>query len=109
MSIDQANVVDFIGIEGSSVVLTISDHLGWDDEDEHLLALQEKINAYLRFVESGEILDTYPQAAGKTPVINVVMHVPPSPGGSEFLDRIRSILTDAGFKLRARVLDQGSG
>lgn len=47
----------------------ISDHLDWDDELEHIHALQEKINAYLRFVESGEILGKYPQAAGKTPVI----------------------------------------
>lgn len=65
MSVDQINVVDFIGVDNSTghVVLTITDHIEWIDGDsEHLLLLQEKLNTYLSFVESGEILETYPDA-----------------------------------------------
>lgn len=74
MSIEQTNVVDFIGIEESTgrVVLTISDHLPWDD-DEHFPLLQEKLNRYLAFIESGEIHESYPEASGRMPVIDLVL------------------------------------
>ena len=49
-----------IGKDGSSLVLLLSDHLDWEDEAGHLLALQEKINAYLGFIESGQYRDVYP-------------------------------------------------
>ena len=38
-----------------NVVLTITDHLEWDIENEHLLILQDKINAYLGAIEDGEL------------------------------------------------------
>jgi hypothetical protein len=106
MTIEQSDVVDAISTNEEFVNLTISDHLDWDDELEHIYALQEKINAYLSFVESGEILAVYPQAAGKIPVINVFMMVAPNEAGARFFDHIRPILKDAGFELRVRVLDQ---
>lgn len=46
MSIEDQDSVDVIGVnESGIVVLTISDHLKWDDD--HLYLLQEKINTYL--------------------------------------------------------------
>ena len=48
MSVDQLDKVDFISkTSEGNVELTISDHLEWDDKNEHLLILQNKINAYL--------------------------------------------------------------
>lgn len=62
MSIDQSDVIDFISTtpEGKGV-LTITDHLSWD-MDFHLELLQDKINRYLQFIESGQIYEEYPQA-----------------------------------------------
>jgi hypothetical protein len=67
VSIDNKDVSDAIGVETASgkVVLSISDHFDWSEEDAHLLALQNKINTYLRFIEGGELLTTYPQSAGR--------------------------------------------
>lgn len=49
MSIDQSETVDIISqAPDGTVVLTISDHLEWDAENEHLLLLQEKLNSYFR-------------------------------------------------------------
>ena len=43
MSVLDSDVVDAISInDADEVVLTISDHLNWKDEHEHLLLLQEK-------------------------------------------------------------------
>jgi hypothetical protein len=42
MTVEQIEVVDFVGIDPRGrTVLTISDHLPWDDIKSHLLTLQE--------------------------------------------------------------------
>jgi hypothetical protein len=63
MSNDQTNSVDFATVDEASgdLWLTISDHLPWDqDEGSHLTFLQNKLNLYLRFVETGEVFKKYP-------------------------------------------------
>jgi hypothetical protein len=64
VSVEQTDVVDLLGIdrETGHVVLTISDHLDWSDSVGHQTILQKKLNTYLAFVESGEILGQYPDA-----------------------------------------------
>ena len=106
MSIEHADEIDAIGLETASgkVILTISDHLDWLDEKEHLLALQEKLNAYIRFVESGELLTAYPNAAKRKPVIDLVTRLELPQAGVRFLDRVRPMLDSAGIELRTRVL-----
>ncbi|MEM9526867.1 MAG: DUF6572 domain-containing protein, partial [Bacteroidota bacterium] len=44
MAIDQLDKIDFISVDtvNDRVVLTISDHLSWEDEFEHSYLLQEK-------------------------------------------------------------------
>lgn len=71
-------------------MLTISDHLDWDNEQGHLRTLQEKLNLYLAFIESGELLVKYPQAAGRHRRIDVVFRVQPAGealGSSRLLGR----------------------
>lgn len=55
MSVDNLQVIDFISEKDGRIVLTISDHLEWDDKYEHIYLLQEKINAYLMAIETGQI------------------------------------------------------
>lgn len=103
MSIEQTEVVDFISVNEAKneVVLTISDHLEWeDDTKEHLLLLQEKINAYLRFIESGELLDSYPNANSRNPVINIMSKHPLNEEAREFIDQVKSIVRNADIALR---------
>jgi hypothetical protein len=74
MSIKQSDIIDIIGTERMTgeVVLTIGDHLDWSDSVAHQLLLQTKLNRYLAFVESGEILRSYPNAEGRRITFNVV-------------------------------------
>ena len=67
MAVDNPNVIDAIGTDQTTgeVVLTISDHLEWDDRNEHLLILQEKINRYIGFIETGELREKYPGAEAR--------------------------------------------
>lgn len=106
MSIEQTNVIDFISIdrESGDVWLTISDHLSWyENESTHLQLLQDKLNAYLRFIESGEILKNYPRAIGKEVVINLVGKFPMSDQAKLFLRKAISAIENAGFRLQFRV------
>lgn len=109
MSIDKSGTVDAIGKEIASgkIVLTISDHLDWSEERAHLLALQDKVNTYLRFIEAGELIATYPDAEGRSLVIEIVARLPIPETGKRFLDQIRPVLIAAGVELRTRVLDDG--
>lgn len=102
VSIEETNVVDFIGVENSTgdVVLTITDHLDWEDDDAHLLLLQEKLNTYLRFIESGEIDQTYPQAENREVLINVVGKYPLSNRAVKVFDEAIATLKGAGIGLR---------
>lgn len=70
MSLDKVAQIDAAGIDrnSGSVVLTIADYWDW----AHLLALQAKLNAYFRFIESGQILKSYPEAHGRTVTIEAI-------------------------------------
>ena len=108
MSVDQTNVVDAIGVDNASgdVVLTITDHLEWSrNDDKHMLLLQEKINSYLSFVESGEVLDSYPDAKGRVVLIDVVCKYPLSQQAQGFYSQIAPIVEGAGIKLQYRIVN----
>src|SRR5260370_35975147 len=73
MAVDDPNAIEFISVDGGGrLVLTISDHMEWDLEKEHLFALQEKINRYLSFIESGQLKAQRPQDASRPVTIRVV-------------------------------------
>jgi hypothetical protein len=82
------------------VVLTVSDHLEWLDSRAHQEALQTKLNRYLAFIESGEMLDRYPDAKGRSVLIRVVMKFAPDASGREFLSRAEKVVAAAGFGFR---------
>jgi hypothetical protein len=99
MAIDNPDVIDIISVDPSGrVVLCISDHLYWIDSVAHQCLLQVKINRYLAFVESGEILDRYPNARGRQVVIEVVTQHEPDAEGLLFLDRAKNTIALAGFE-----------
>lgn len=103
MSIEQTNIVDVVSVDRDSgdLLITVSDHLPWDqEEDRHLLLLQEKLNAYLRFVESGEVMKKFPDANSRNIVINVVGKFPLSVKAKMFFEQAGSAIRAAGFDLR---------
>lgn len=105
MTVEQHDVIDFIHVEPSgSAVLTISDHLPWDKVNEHLYCLQEKLNAYLRFIESGEIYQKWPDAAGHPILIDVVMKYPAPGSATGFLEKVSASIQAAGFNFGTRTM-----
>jgi uncharacterized protein DUF6572 len=91
VSVERLDVVDIVSIdkETGHVVLTISDHLDWSDTVRHQTILQAKFNKYLAFVESGEILESYPDAKDRPVAIKVVFKHKPDQEGLRFLARAK--------------------
>lgn len=62
-SIKDPGVIDAIAVDKSSntLVLLAIDPFKWSiQEADHLKAIQEKMNTYVRFIESGEYREHYP-------------------------------------------------
>ena len=105
MSVEQLDVVDVISTDKKTghVILTISDHLDWDDSIQHQTILQAKFNKYLAFIESGELLERYPDANGRPVAIRVVFKFKPDHAGRQFLTRAREVIESAGFSFRDEI------
>lgn len=106
MGLENALVVDAAGIEKSSgyMVLSIIDSWAWEEEeDAHLLALQEKLNAYFEFVESGQIWESYPDARASRVVIELVSRFAPLTRAHELLEAAAKVSATLGIGIRSRV------
>ncbi|WP_291587439.1 DUF6572 domain-containing protein [Comamonas sp. UBA7528] len=100
MTVENTSIVDAIGTDKATgaVYLTITDHLHWDTA--HLRLLQEKINLYLGFIESGEIYASFPNAKGAPLVIDVFTKLRPSEDAVRFLKQAEAVVASYGASLR---------
>jgi hypothetical protein len=105
VSVEQLDVVDVISTdrETGHVILTISDHLDWSNSVQHQTILQAKFNKYLAFIESGEILERYPDAKNRPVAIKAVFKYRPDARGWRFLERAKHVIESAGFTLRHEI------
>jgi hypothetical protein len=103
MSIDQLDKIDFYGVdrERTRVRLVITDHLDWEefDEGDHLELLQNKINAYLQFVEGGQWVKTRPDLEGVPIVIEVRAKHMPSTEALKFYRLAGPMVAEGGASL----------
>lgn len=109
MSVDQADVIDYISTDPStgSVLLTVSDHLTWEDAAEHLSVLQRKLERYVDFIRSGQLAEQRPDSAGRGIVIDVILKHPPSEEGLSFFRNAGKRLEEIGIQLVHRMLPTG--
>ncbi len=110
MSVDQQGVIDVLtrSRESGGVTLTISDHLDWAEPLQHIALLQAKIDAYLRFIASGQVWERCPDAFGKGITILVAFRVPPPEGDvTEFLAAAAEKVEIAGYGFDYKVFELG--
>lgn len=107
MSIEQANVIDLItsDTENGHITLIISDGLEWSTE-KHLLKLQNKLNSYLDFIQSGDLVKKYPAAEGKRVHLDLVCRYEPDEDSKQFLQLCAEAIMDAGYEFRYRLHPQ---
>jgi len=99
MSVVDTDSIDAIGLdkEVKRVFLTIIDPLLWDNDNVHLFTLQEKINTYLHFVESGELNKALPDADGFDIAIELILKHMPTDEAIRFFDSTMQLLFDKGI------------
>ena len=109
MTVENIYVIDALGIgkEDGEVVLTISDHLPWDSTSEHFEVLEKKIGRYLDFIQSGQLLDSVPDADIRKIRISVFCKYKPSDYADEFLGAAKRQLEELGVKLSFDTLPSG--
>ena len=92
MSVLDRESVDGLALaqEGQELRLLIADHLDWNNEYDHLVALQEKINAYIDFCEDHQYRQVYPDAAIKYAVFGIHFQHEPTKKAWSFLERVQS-------------------
>lgn len=82
MTVLDTTTIDIIGVskENGDLTLCISDHLEWGDEtDQHLEAIQTKVNTYLQFVGGSQIHQSARTQKGQRVVIECLMqNIPPA-------------------------------
>jgi hypothetical protein len=105
MSVEDSDVVDIVSInrQTGDVILTVSDHLEWFDSCARQEILQAKLNRHLAFVESGELIERYPKAKGRSVTIKVVFKFSPDADGRGFLSRAESVVVSAGIGFRHEI------
>lgn len=88
MSVNETNVVDGLAVanEGETLVLLITDHLPWDDEQGHIKALQSKINAYISFWRSGQYEKISSASGVKFCSVEIRMKYEPTEEAIKFLE-----------------------
>ena len=112
MTIEKTRVIDFIAddVDDGIASLVITDHLEWDaTQPTHLVLLQEKINTYITFFESGEIFENREHLRNRRLRIKVIGLYPLSSEAQAFYKRagevLRSIGLDLEFELTENALD----
>lgn len=105
MSLDNVEVVDAVGTEEHSgtIVLSIVDGWDWSNERQHLLALQEKLNAYFGFVESEQIYEAYPEANGRPLRIDIIAKHPIPKAALAFLAKASATAAQLNMTVTHRV------
>jgi hypothetical protein len=93
MTVTNPGVIDAMGLDKrtNEAVLTLIDHLEWQDIAEHTRLLAEKLNRYFGFIEAGEIYASYPDAKGRKLRINIICRFKPTTAGLVFLEKSRNV------------------
>ncbi|MBQ6555729.1 MAG: hypothetical protein IJR45_07260 [Firmicutes bacterium] len=98
MALSNVDVVDAtsISVQEKRVLLTIVDDISWDVEPEekkkHIKLVETKINNYLKYVRSGQVLDNYPEAVGYGVAIVIQCQYPITKKVKEIYEKIADSL-----------------
>ncbi|MFA0814300.1 MAG: DUF6572 domain-containing protein [Anaerofustis sp.] len=105
MTVLETNVIDKMGVkeEGDCLALLISDHLEWNNEYEHLKILQDKINAYIAFLEDKQFEETYPDNHFKYASIEIHFMYDITENCEKFLQVVQDQVGELGIKIVAEI------
>ncbi len=109
MSVLDRDMVDYVYLDDSTQtpVLVVSDPLTWKppEDEDHLEALREKLNAQIAFVETGQIRNVWPGYGGGLVKVEVVARYALNRAATEFYATARGVMRTANMELDFRLCD----
>ncbi len=93
MSLEKPREIDSIAVDKATgkIILTILDSWDWADAQLHMEALKAKLDAYFKFLETDEIYEAYPNAKGRSVIIDIVLKNAPPQQYKTFIAKISAI------------------
>lgn len=107
MSLRDVDAIDYIGMNilFKRVSIGIFDDLDWRNEKEHQDRLTKKIDHYIRYLRSGELLLNYPKARRYEIMIEYVSMHTMTPSAQKFWESRERLIRASGFSVRMRGVD----
>ncbi|HHB13236.1 MAG TPA: hypothetical protein ENK62_08565 [Chromatiales bacterium] len=106
VTVEERGKIDIVALPSArrEVILLVADHLPWPEDEqgklEHVYLLQEKLNDYVRYVESGDLWRDFPRAKGRT-VVFLVGHKHEIPEDVRWvIVEMQRVLEGIGIELR---------
>lgn len=110
MAIDNTNVIDGIAIDKNrkALCLLLIDHFAWNrnntlNERDHLILLQEKINAYIRYLETKQFEEQYPEEEIVMAIIEIHFKYDITENCENFLNVVQNEIGQYGIKIEAHI------
>lgn len=106
MSISESDKLDGLGVtnNGNTLALLISDHLDFENEHEHLFALQNKINSYIVFIEEKQYMQIENFNKDYADFIfEIAFKFSPTENCIKFLNAVQNQLADLKIKIQYEV------
>lgn len=109
MGIQEAAEIDAIARhpDGRIVKLVMEDELDWEAAELHCFMIQEKVETYVTFVETGQIWEQVEKSEPAPEVVLelVLAHEPP-PEAATFLARVATAVAALGLRFAWSVTDR---
>jgi len=101
VEMNKKKTIDLVGFnqKKNQVNLLLLDQRTWEDPKEHIDRIQERILAYVKYVEDGSFIQDYPQMIGVEIIIRVVFKYVPTDEGMSYIEEAQSVLSDTGYHL----------
>lgn len=108
MSVLDDKTIDSMAItnDNEGIILLISDHLDWKNEYQHLKALQDKINAYISFLESEQYKETYCDNSIKYGIIEIHFLYELTKNAENFLQSVQNQVRELGIIIQYSVSEE---
>jgi len=106
MSIAETDKIDGLGVskqDNKILILLLTDHFIWDDEEAHIWALEDKINAYAGFIESKQYERVYPNRMFEEFVIQICFLYPYPESCEQFLKTATEQLAPLHITFQAKI------
>ena len=109
MSVVDNKTIDAVALtdDKKGVVLLITDHIDWEEEYQHLLMLQEKINIYISFLEEKQYEDIYHEDDIAYGIIEIHFLYNITSNVEKFLQSVQNQIAELGIKIQYSVSEEG--